>query len=159
VRFAAIIRHMFNFKDKPYNFLLFGAVVLILLILIFKFAEIEASDTAVILIPFIPIILVFCWLLYWMTERIMYSTIITKIHIIVTLITAAFLVTLIYIGIDPLNPMARRYYDNDVLDNEKVFEKAIPTLIIILFSAQFLLIVNLVRGFLAASRIKTKSSK
>lgn len=105
VPLAAIFRHMFNFKSKPYNFLLLGAVVLTLIIVVFKFAKIEASDTAVILIPFIPILLVFFWLLYRKTERFMYSKVSMNVHIIVTLFTAVFLVTLIYIGIDALNPM------------------------------------------------------
>jgi hypothetical protein len=151
---------MFNFKEQPYKLLLLSAIALSFLLTVLQIAGIEFQDMTMFLIPLviimwtIPVTLIFFWLLYSLTKRLLYSKAITWTHIIITIVTAVFIVTVLYHGINPMQPIGRRYYDTSVTDNQRLIGKTVQVVFITLICGQCSFIANVLLGLFVSIRRK-----
>ena len=149
---------MLNFKEQPYKLLLISSFAVSLLLILLPIFGIKFQNENMFLIPLvlilwtIPLFLIFFWLLYLLTKRLLYSKAITWTHIFITIATAVFILTVLYIGINPLQPTARRYYDTSVTDSQKVVSRIINISFIVLICGQSTYIVNILVGLFTKAR-------
>lgn len=104
-------------KERPYRLLLFTAIALSLALVFLSIAYIDFQDIAMFSIPLaiivwiIPSLLIFFWLLYLPTKRLLYSTTITWTHVLITVSTTILMVTILCIVFIPLQPITPGYIE------------------------------------------------
>jgi hypothetical protein len=150
---------MFKFKEHPYNLLLLTAIILSFLFAFNQIAGINFHDSIslipiVIILWALPIILALFWILYLTTRKFLYSTTLARAHIFITIFTAAFIVTVLYCGINPFQPMGHRYYyDFTKMDNYKLVGRTIQVVFIILSVGQCTYVANILLGLFFRKRV------
>jgi hypothetical protein len=147
---------MFNFKKRSYDFLLLTAIALILLLFFDnkKIKEIDLDDTSsMIPITFIlwtiPICLILFWTLYSTTKKLLYSTVLTRIHTIITILSVIFIIAVFYWGSNPFEPIGRRYFDSYQYEETG---RRIQLVMDILLIGQFVYVVNIAWGLFKYSK-------
>lgn len=108
-------------KRNPYNLLFFLAILLFLFgFLNFRSViDIHLHDTFYVitvkhLLRALAVLFLLLWLLYFITKKYLYSKLLTWIHVIVTIVTCIFILSIPFLLIDPYGELAgmpRRYYD------------------------------------------------
>jgi hypothetical protein len=93
-------------KNKPYNVLLYFAVLILLISLLVdqSLSELHLYDTYFIteMAPFMQVtalVVLFIWVIYLLTGRFLYSVNLTWIHVMLTIIGSVMFITLISRGI------------------------------------------------------------
>ena len=156
---------MQSIKRRPYDLLLWIVILLIAVSLFVwnKTIDLLFHDTYFILsISHVfwatAIWLIFIWILYVLTRRILYSKILTRIHVVVTIVSIiCFLFVLLY-GVDYYKGLAglpRRYYDYSGWDSFIQQSKTLTWSSIILgimILSQFFYIANLLLGLFKRQR-------
>lgn len=108
-------------KRNPYNLLFLLAILLFLFgFLNFRSViDIHLHDTFYVvtvkhLLWALAVLLFLLWLLYFITKKYLYSKLLTWIHVIATIVTSIFILSIPFLLKDPYRELAgmpRRYYD------------------------------------------------
>jgi len=142
---------MLNIKDRPYQLLLFTAIVLSVAFVFPPMAHIDFQDKTMFSVPLaiivwlIPLLLIFFWLLYLLTKRFLYSATITRIHVLITVATTMLIVVVLYMGIHPLQPAF-------LIDRQQLIGNAMQILFILFVCAQGTYLANILLGLLQKNK-------
>jgi hypothetical protein len=96
----------------------------------------------------------FVWTLYLITDKILYSKALTWTHVIITVLTLAFVILILFFANDLYHPTPPRYYDYNNWNSFKAYDmynNTIANIIAILLIGQIIFIVNLIAGLLKRS--------
>lgn len=145
-------------KKKPYYLLLYAAGLL-MLISFLKLGknptiDLHLHDTYFVIgQPYIfwllAIVAFFVWVLYLLTDKILYSKKLTWSHVIITILTLVFFVLILFSGESFLNPLPKRYYEfikwnSPDLDSSQL--KVFVISIFVLLWGQIIFVANLIAG-------------
>lgn len=150
---------MFNFRERPYNLFLFTAMVVSLVLVFLSLSHTGFRDNTMFLVPLafiiwiIPLLLLFFWVLYLLTRRFLYSNALTRVHVFLTVFTVVLILAALYLGINPLQPAASRYYDTVAKSGWQMVAGSIQIVLILLICGQCIYIVNVLLGVLVKKRI------
>ena len=135
----------FKVKKEPFALLLLTTFVLLFVLAIRPLSNIDFRDKVMFgisldnVIWIIPGFLITCWLVYLATRKILYSILATWIHVITTVVSTLLLVTILYIGINPIPLISVR----------QVLVGNLIQLVTLLFnSGQFIYLGNLILGLI-----------
>ena len=147
-------------KKKPYNLLLWTGFTFILITFLVinqnSPVDIHLHDTYFVIghtyiFWLLATLALFVWILYLVTNRILYSTTLTWVHTIITILTLLLLTTTLFISDNFMNTTPRQHYDFsnwESPDNYTTFTKAIRVTIIVLLFGQIIFIINFIVGLL-----------
>jgi len=144
---------MRNIKERPYGLLLYTAIAFLIAPVFIPTIHIDFHDKTMFSISLaiiawiFPLFLIFFWLLYLLTKRFLCSKAITWAHVLITVSTTIFFVILLYIGINPLPPASRSYYDTSLIDRHKLIGNITHIAFIIFVYGQCIYLVNVLLGF------------
>jgi hypothetical protein len=136
------MKTILNIKESPYGLLPFTALLLIAFVST-AFAGIDLQDRIMFTLPLtlvvwtIPMFLIVLWLLYLVTKGFLYSKSFTTIHVLVTVLSIIFIVTILYIGINPSQAVTERH---------EFIGHAIQILVMLFVGGQFIYVVNVLLG-------------
>jgi heme/copper-type cytochrome/quinol oxidase subunit 1 len=150
---------MFNFKERPYNLIIFTAFV-VLAASFFAFnqtVDIHLHDTYFVitlthLLWAISTLLLILWTLYILLHRLLFSRFLMWINIVLTIMGVLFLVLIFFYSnryYEGLAGMPRRYYDyrgSDSVVLQNNLTKAVLISIVVLGLGVLTFIVNLIIG-------------
>ena len=91
----------------------------------------------------------FAWVVYLLTNKILFSNALTWVHIIITILTFVLFALALYFGDSLSNLKPRRYYDYSVADSFTAYDKytkAIGIALSVLVFGQLIFIINFVGG-------------
>ena len=155
-------RHSVRLKQSPYNLLLLTSILLFIVGLFSSNSamDIHMHDTYFVfpLTYFIwtpSIILFIFWLLYLLTKKNLYSIKLTWTHIILTIATCVFILTLPFLltnSYEGLAGMPRRYYDIGQSKTYQFFGKLTKTVIVTAFILALGQLTYLLNLFLGVSK-------
>lgn len=89
------------------------------------------------------------WLIYLLTNKLLYSKALTWTHVIITILTLVLFASTLFFGESYLNPTPKRYYDysiGDSLDTNTTFTKTIAITIFVLLLGQVIFVINFIAG-------------
>ncbi len=139
-------RHSLMFlKEKPFVLLLYATIMILFALILCMIANIDFKDKVMFGLPLetviwiIPLVIMILWLLYLRTRKFLYSTTITWLHILITVITAFLIMTVMLIGIIP---------NNMTSDRHELIGNAMQILSSIFVLGQLLYLVNVGSGIL-----------
>jgi hypothetical protein len=104
-----------NLRKEPFVLLLFTTVILLFTFTLRPITTLDFQDKVMFGIPldnmvwFIPFFLLTFWLVYLTTNKILYSTTITWVHVLATVILTLLIVILSYIGFLPSKGTIERH--------------------------------------------------
>jgi heme/copper-type cytochrome/quinol oxidase subunit 1 len=145
-------------KQKPYNLLLWTALFLVLTsFFILKqnnSVDIHLHDTYFVIAHthvfwLLAIVALIVWILYLLTNKILYSKALTWTHIIITMLTLLLFALNLFFDNGFINPVPRRYYDYsnwNSFNNYTTLTKAIGISIFVLLLGQFIFVINFIMG-------------
>lgn len=150
---------MFKLKQRPYNLLLFTAVILFISgLMVDNFSvDIHLHDTYYI-VPvkyflWLPAsLMMLLWLLYLLTKRFLYSSTLTWLHIILTVFFSVFILVVYYWSArssDGILGVPAHYYNNGIVHPSQMFgniNNYIQFSFFILFFAQLVFIFHFIKG-------------
>jgi heme/copper-type cytochrome/quinol oxidase subunit 1 len=93
----------------------------------------------------LSMIALFEWLVYFITNRRLYSKALTWVHVIMTIWSFLLFVLTLYFGESILRPISSRYYENitiNSIDNYTTYIKSVEIIIIVLLLGQLIYIIN-----------------
>jgi hypothetical protein len=96
-----------NFKKEPFALLLLTTIILLFLLALRPIFNVDFQDKVMFGVPLgnmvwiVPCFLLSFWLLYLATEKFLYSKAATWIHVIATIVSTLFMVSVLYMGINP----------------------------------------------------------
>lgn len=148
-------------KFQAYNLFAYAAFILLIpsFLLFGQSYEIHCFKEAVItpyplLFWVFSILFVFLWALYKGTHMYLYSALLKRVHIVITLVVVLLIVTVNWWGNLIYTP--RRYFDYThpaySLNNQVVLDTITNLILLLLISTQLVYVVNITLGF-----IKTKT--
>jgi heme/copper-type cytochrome/quinol oxidase subunit 1 len=91
----------------------------------------------------------FVWVLYLLTNKILYSKVLTWTHVIITILTLAIFAIILFLSNNILNSKPIRYYDHSNWNSSEMYStlmKTIAIIILILLFGQIIFVVNLIAG-------------
>jgi heme/copper-type cytochrome/quinol oxidase subunit 1 len=100
---------------------------------------------------FLAFIVWFLWFLYLLTRKVLYSKTLTWIHVVTTLLTLLFLLSLLNFGGDIFNLSSRRYLDASNWTTFNRYEQGMRRIaytLIVLLLGQIVFVVNLIVGII-----------
>ncbi len=137
---------MFNIKKVPYGLLLLTGIALLFVFVFASIANVSFQDKTVFSIPLaaaawiFPLFLLSFWLLYVLTNRFLYSVVITWIHVLITVFATILIMTVLYlIGIKP---------SPSTIERPELIGNAIQILSIIFVLGQPIYLANVAAGLL-----------
>jgi heme/copper-type cytochrome/quinol oxidase subunit 1 len=88
------------------------------------------------------------WTLYLLTFKMLYSKMLTWIHVIITILTLLFLILTLYFDNHPLNPPFRRFYDigSWQVYNSFKYTNPVNLILCILMIGQIVFVINFIAG-------------
>lgn len=135
----------FNVKKEPFALLLLTTFVLLFVLATRPLSNIDFRDKVMFGVPLdnviwiFPSFLISCWLVYLASRKILYSILATWIHVITTVVSTLLLVTILYIGINPIPLISVR---QELVGN-------LSQLVTLLFiSGQFIYLGNIILGLI-----------
>jgi heme/copper-type cytochrome/quinol oxidase subunit 1 len=156
-------------KQKPYHLLLWIALALVLAsFFVFKqnnSVDIHFHDTYFIIAHthvfwLLAIVALFVWVLYWMTNKLLYSKKLTWVHVVVTVVALLLFACSFLLGNNLMNPTPRRYYEPgnwSAFNDYYTFSNAIGVAILALLFGQVIYILNLLVGLVRGMGKQTAS--
>lgn len=143
---------------RPYHLLLLTALILVVV----SFFVLERSISVIIHVQdsyyviaylhiywVLAILLFFEWILYALTTRAVYSMLLSRIHILITIVCCLSLAILLYYVDDASGPTARRYFDFGSwvsFENFTGLMKVFAIVLLVLIIVQILFVVNVMVG-------------
>ena len=109
------MRTSLNIKKEPFVLLLFTGIVLLIVLAAHPISNEGFSDKVLfgisfsIMIWFIPLFLIFFWLLYLTTSKYLYSAAATWVHVITTVVLTLCFVSVLYLGVNPAQNVSERH--------------------------------------------------
>lgn len=151
-------------KLRPFNLLLIIGIVIAVLSL-FKLNsrstfDIHVHDTyyvihTTLILLALSIFAVLMWLLYIVTNRILYSKVLTWAHVLFSVSTLSVLVWAVFFGYNIFDPSSRRYIDNHnwtSFNSFQTYSKAITMISFIVVVGQLFYLINLIAGFFSRAK-------
>jgi hypothetical protein len=141
---------MFNIKNNPYQLLLLTAIVLLFTLLFSPMAKMDFQDLKMFNIPLatmlwiIPLLLISLWLLYGFTNRFLYSTAITWIHVFITVLITILILIVLFVSINP---------PQGITENHETIGSLMQILSLIFILAQLIYLANVLLGLLMPKKI------
>ena len=135
----------FKVKKEPFALLLLTTFVLLFVLAIRPLSNIDFRDKVMFgisldnVIWIIPGFLITCWLVYLATRKILYSILATWIHVITTVVSTLLLVTILYIGINPIPLISVR---------QVLVGNLIQLVTLLFISGQFIYLGNIILGLI-----------
>lgn len=135
----------FNLKKEPFALLLLTTFVLLFVLAIRPLSNIDFRDKVMFgisldnVIWIIPGFLITCWLVYLATRKILYSILATWIHVITTVVSTLLLVTILYLGINPIPLISVR---------QELVGNLIQLVTLLFISGQFIYLGNIILGLI-----------
>lgn len=139
------MKTILKIKESPYGLLLISAFALLVALVVPPVAKIDLRNMSMFSLPalvvvwMIPGVLIIFWLLYLLTKRILYSRIITWVHVLMTVSVTLIMVAVLYIGIAP---------SVNVANNYELVGNAIQILFILFVFGQLIFLANILLGLL-----------
>jgi len=140
---------MLNIRKSPHQLLLFTAVVLLLVLVFSLIAKMDFQYIKMFSVPLttmlwiIPLLLISLWLLYILTNRFLYSVTITRIHVLITVLTTILIMTVLCIGIKP---------SQEPIDGYELIGTSMQVLFLIFVFAQLFYLANVLLGLFTKKR-------
>jgi len=97
----------------------------------------------------LAILAVLVWALYLLTNKILYSKILTWTHVIITILTLILFASILFFRDNLVNPTPLRYFDYNSWNSFQTyttFTKTISIVIFVLLIGQISFVINLVGG-------------
>jgi hypothetical protein len=104
-----------NIKKRPFVLLLFTAIMLLAALALSPISSVDFQDKVMFGVPlnnavwFIPLFLISIWLLYFTTEKYLYSKAMTWIHLTTTIVSTLLILSFLSIGVNPTQYVSDRY--------------------------------------------------
>ena len=104
-----------NFRKEPFALLLPTSIILLFALALRPISNIDFQNKVMFGIPMdimvwiTPCFLIFLWLLYLTTKKILYSTTATWVHVIITVVSTLLIVSVISIGINPTTTISEHH--------------------------------------------------
>ena len=145
-------------KQKSYRLLFVVALILVLSSIFVSnennSVDIHIHDTYFVIglgyfFGLLAIIFLFLWMIYLLTNKLLYSEALTRLHVMVSILALVFVVFIVFFGDNFSTPKPRRYYYYRAwrpFGTYTTFTKAMGITISLLFVGQFILIINLIAG-------------
>jgi hypothetical protein len=145
-------------QKRPYYLLLFTALAFIFISLFVanntNGVDIQFHDTYYILALthffwLLAIIALLVWTLYLLTNRILFSKVLTWTHVILTIFTLAFFASPLFFAGSLGKSATPHFYDYNSwhsLTTNSTFTNAIAIAILVLLSGQIIFIINVIAG-------------
>jgi heme/copper-type cytochrome/quinol oxidase subunit 1 len=144
-------------KQSAYHLLLLTGLLLVVTSFLLnqnRTIDIHVHDTYYVITQghffiFLAIIVWVLWILYMVTNKVLYSKSLTWVHVIITLVTLLFLLFFLNNGGDIFNPKPRRYLDYSNFTTFNRYERDtrwITYITIALLFGQVTFFVNLIVG-------------
>ena len=142
-------------KQKPHNLLLLAALIFVLISFFVSeengTVDLHLHDTYFIIAHthvfwLLAILSLFSWIIYALTEKILFSKVLTWTHVVITMLTLVLFALVLSFG-DRFQP--RRYYSYSIWDSFNDFDgytKTITITMIILLLGQITFVINLIGG-------------
>jgi hypothetical protein len=145
------MKTMLNIKKSPYGLLLLTAIALLLAFVSPPFATRDLQDMTMFSLPLeivvwiFPLLLICFWLLYLLTRRFLYSIIITRIHILITVFATLLIVAILYLIVNPSQFAIERY---------ELVGNAMQILVVLLACGQLAYLANVLLGLFGKKRVQ-----
>jgi heme/copper-type cytochrome/quinol oxidase subunit 1 len=149
---------LFKIKEKPYNLLAITGFILVLLSLIVlsenNVVDFHLHDTYFIVAHthifwLFAFILFFLWLLYLCINKLLYTKLLTWLHVIITIVSAISFGLIFYFGNIFLGKSIPKYHDLSNWQSSDIFNtttKSLTIIISILFLVQLFFLANIIFG-------------
>lgn len=140
----------FNLSKKPEQLLLFTAIALLLAFVFSLIANIDFQDIKMFNVPLrtmlliIPLILISLWLLYTITKKFLYSVVITRIHVFITVFTTTLILIILFASINSSQ------FTND---RQELIGNAMQVLFLLFVFIQLTFVANILLGLFAKRQI------
>lgn len=139
------MRTPLNIKKEPFVLLLFTGIVLLIVLAVHPISNEGFSDKVLfgisfsIMIWFIPLFLIFFWLLYLTTSKYLYSAAATWVHVITTVVLTLCFVSVLYLGVNPAQ---------NVSESHELVGNTIQVLALLFLVEQIIFAVNFLIGII-----------
>jgi cation transport ATPase len=150
------MKNIFNPKENPQGMLAIAALVLLLLITTTVVLDFDFADKTMFTVPmsaivwFIPVLLLLFWIVYITTSKLLYSKVLTRIHVLTTVgVTLAIVVTA-FIAARP---------HQSAINNYELMGTITQILVLTFVLIQIAYISNLVIGLLSRFGKSAKQTK
>lgn len=133
-----------NLKKDPFVLLLFATLVLLFTLALKAILRLDFHDVVMFSVPsdsmvwFIPFFLLSIWLVYLATNKILYSRVITWVHVVTTVVPIVLILALLFIGLMPSTGVRGAF---------EIIGRAIQVLTLLFVFGQILFVVNVGLGF------------
>lgn len=143
------MKTMLNIKKSPYGLLLFTAIALLFAFVSPPFATLDQDMTMFslplpVVVWMFPLLLITFWLLYLLTRQFLYSIVITRIHIFITVTATLLIVAILYLIVNPSRFTIERY---------ELIGNAMQILVLLLACGQFIYLLNILLGIFGRHKI------
>ncbi|NWF89371.1 MAG: hypothetical protein HXY50_07890 [Ignavibacteriaceae bacterium] len=141
---------IFNIKKDSYQLLLLTSIAVLVGLTFSQLTKMNFQDKEMFGVPIkamlwiIPLLLLFLWLLYMLTNRFLYSITITRIHVLITVGTTILIFIVLYIGINP---------SQVVNENHQLIGNSMQILSLLFVFAQLIYLGNVLLGLFAKRKI------
>lgn len=140
-----------NLRKEPFVLLLGTTVILLFALTLKPITNLDFQDKVMFGVPldnmvwFIPFFLLAFWLIYLATNKLLYSTTITWVHVLTTVIAILLMVILLYVSISP---------SLAATDRHEIIGNAMQLLTISFLFGQLLFLANIGLGIIERLKVK-----
>ena len=137
------MKKFFNPYENPQGMLVLAAFFLIVVIASAFLFGFDFADKTMFtfqlseIVWFIPLILIFCWMVYITTNKLLYSTVFSRMHIVATVVVTVALAATAFFASKPYQA---------AIHNFELVGNIIHMLVLLFVLVQFILISNLLIG-------------
>ena len=144
------MKTILNIKKNPDVLLLFMAIALLFVFVSPPFSTLDEDMTMfslplAIMVWIFPVLLISFWLLYRLTRRFLYSFVITRIHIFVTISATMLIVAILYLTTNRSQFVTERY---------ELIGNTMQVLVMLLVCGQLAYLANVFLGLLEKPRVQ-----
>lgn len=144
------MKTILNIKKNPDVLLLFMAIALLFVFVSPPFSTLDEDMTMfslplAIMVWIFPLLLISFWLLYRLTRRFLYSFVITRIHIFVTVSATILIVAILYLTTNRSQFVTERY---------ELIGNTMQVLVMLLVCGQLAYLANVFLGLLEKPRVQ-----
>lgn len=140
------MKSILNVKESPYGLLFLTALIMLAAVAAAPAASIDFQDKMMFSIPLstmiwiIPLLLTCFGMLYFLTRKLLYSVVITWVHVLITVITTLLIAVVTYVGIAP---------SADISGQHELIGNVIYVLTLLFIFGQLVYLTNVLLGVFA----------